>query len=174
MTPDELETLLRRWGRVFSRPPAQEWDEDSSGGSAGLTSALLSRLHVGEGARTPKRRKPFDPLNDIRGMLKLTARGKESRGGSRVWNAPPDIEACEVAALALYRFDTLRGVVLRVEYCIPGRQREKAYTVGQTEGVSRITLRRYRHELDFARAFMAGSLATVTLRRSKARRGFQG
>jgi hypothetical protein len=125
-------------------------------------------MHVGAGAQAAPMKRPawINPETGavtpmfIPGMRELTARGKESRGGTRPWNASQDSERVEVAALDLYAFNRLRGVVLRVEYCLRARQREKAVYVGSTEGIDeRITLRRYRHELDFARQWMAGHLS---------------
>lgn len=165
----DLEQILRRWGRVFGQPPPREWDEDSSHGQGALTSVLLSRLHVGEGATTARaRRRPpwIDPATGalvpqhIAGEKHITARGKASRCGSAPWSPGSEVDAVERAALQLYRFNRLRGVVLRVEYCMRGmKQSEKATVVSCTEGIDdRVKLRRYRQELDFARHFMAGQL----------------
>lgn len=166
----DLERLLRRWGRVFGPPPEREWDEDSSGSAGGLTANLMAQLHVGLGhvgdAAKPKRHVWTNPETgakvpmDIPGMRRITARGRETRNPHRPpWSPDPEAESVEVAALDLYRYDALRGVVLRIEYCLRGfKQRERAVLVGRVEGMERITLRRYRHELDRAREWMAGRL----------------
>jgi hypothetical protein len=165
MKPEELESLLRLWGRVFGTAPPREWDEDTSEGAAGATSSLLGKLHVGIGSRTLQIRKPVVWINPetgavVRQWRQLTARGKETRRvHAPIWNPNPEAERVELAALDLYRIDRLRGVVIRMEYCLRGaRQRDKARFVGACEGVERITLRRYRHELDFGRAWMGGRL----------------
>lgn len=169
MNADELERLLRRWGRVFGTAPPREWDEDSSGSLGALTSVLMSRMHVGIGSQAgEKQKRPvwIDPEtgavipNYIPGVRRITARGKESASTMRPWNPDTDAEFVELAALDLYRYDRMRGVVIRLEYCCRGhRQKDKAAWVGACEGIDeRITLRRYRHELDFARQWMAGRL----------------
>jgi hypothetical protein len=162
----EIEALLRKWGRVFGTDPPREWDEDETEEASGGAATVISRLHlsVGIGSRTLRTPRPvwIDPKTGavVPEWRRLTARGKETRSHRESsWNPDPDAERVELAALDLYRLDRLRGVVLRVEYCLRGaRQRDKARFVGGCEGVERISLRRYRHELDIARPWIAGRL----------------
>lgn len=71
---------------------------------------------------------------------------------------PPHLRAVESASLELYRIDTLRGLVLRHEYCGYGRQADKADAVGAALG-QRIGLRIYREALAMARGWMLARLS---------------
>jgi hypothetical protein len=71
---------------------------------------------------------------------------------------PPHLRPVEQAAKELYRLDTLRGLVLRQEYCGYGPQTEKAERVSVAIG-SRIGLRVYRESLAHAKGWMQGRLA---------------
>ena len=73
-------------------------------------------------------------------------------------NTPLYLRRVEQAALELYRIDTLRGLVLRQEYCGYGPQAEKAERVSVAVG-SRIGLRVYRESLAHAKGWMHGRLA---------------
>ena len=71
---------------------------------------------------------------------------------------PPHLSRVYYAAQELYRIDTLRGLVLRQEYCGYGPQAEKAERVSVAVG-SRIGLRVYRESLAHAKGWMHGRLA---------------
>lgn len=163
IAPDDLENLLRRWGYVFG---AVDRDEPTSGSERGLTASVLGSLHVGEGKlATRARRKMREYLGPDGKVRKevaptMVCHAKETRTANRPWTPPAELVEVENAAIDLYHANRLRGVVLRVEYCIHRtRQREKAVMVGQVEGIGdRITLRRYRGELTLGREWMAGRL----------------
>ena len=74
-------------------------------------------------------------------------------------STPAHLRPVAAAALELYRVDTMRGLVLRQEYCGYGPQAEKAERVSVAIG-SRIGLRIYREALAHARGWM---LARLTL-----------
>lgn len=164
LTAEDIEERLRLWGRIFGER-SREYDEPSSGTLRGSMSSVLGRVHIGEGLSARRRRKLREYL-DAKGVVRkefapeFRVAGKETRTTSDVWNPPRELMEVEEAAIDLYHFNRLRGVVLRVEYCVRFRlQREKAVMVGKCEGIDeRITLRRYRHELDYARMWMFGRL----------------
>lgn len=163
-TQDEIEILLRRWGYCFGETRPKDYGEDSSGSLVGSTANLLGGIHVGMTAMRTKRK--MREFTDRNGVIRkevapiLQRHGKETRTPGSSWNPPPELMEVEQAAIDLYHFNRLRGVVLRVEYCFRGmRHKERAARVGQFEGMEgHIGVRRYRYELDFARQFMAGKL----------------
>lgn len=165
LTAEDIEERLRLWGRIFGEKTGSDDYEDSSGTLRGCLSNVTGGLHIGSGLIARGRRKLREYVDANGNVRKETAprftvAGKETRTIADVWNPPRELMEVEEAAIDLYHYDRLRGVVLRVEYCIRfRRQREKAVMVGQFEGIDdRISLRRYRHELDFARSWMAGRL----------------
>lgn len=165
LTAEDIEERLRLWGRIFGEKTGSDDHEDSSGTLRGCLSNVTGGLHIGSGLIARGRRKVREYL-DADGRLRteaaprFTVAGKETRTIADVWNPPRELMEVEEGAIDLYHYDRLRGVVLRVEYCIRfRRQREKAVMVGQFEGIEqRITLRRYRHELECARVYMASWL----------------
>lgn len=72
-------------------------------------------------------------------------------------NLPAHLRPVEAASLELYRLDTLRGLVLRQEYCGYGRQDEKAIRVGEVLGAP-VGLRVYRESLAMAKGWMLARL----------------
>lgn len=167
---DQLEAMLRHWGRVWGEAPPREWDEGCSTvyhpiatamqyaparhqsitrrDVARVRTALRSRLiHLGrDGENTiPTPSWAVDPI-----------KGRDNGGGAGL-HVDPIADAVERGALDLHRAYPLRAVCLRIEYCTRGRQREKAERAGSIINM-RLALRRYRWELDLARAWMSGRL----------------
>lgn len=163
LTSEDVETILRQWGRIFGSTPC---DEPTSGTERGILSSVLGSLHVGEGSVATKARRKIREYIGSDGKVRresaplMMCHAKETRSVSRGWTPPTEMLDVENAAIDLYHFNKLRGVVLRMEYCIHRTpQREKAIMVGKIEGINdRITVRRYRHELECARQYMAGCL----------------
>lgn len=164
-TQDEIEILLRRWGYCFGEARPKDYGEDSSGSLSGSTASLLGSIHVGMTTlRTKRKMREFtDRDGKVRKEIApiLQRHGKETRTPGSVWNPPPELMEVEQAAIDLYHFNRLRGVILRVEYCFRGlRHRERAAKVSQLDGITdKLSIRRYRYELDYARHFMAGKLS---------------
>ena len=74
---------------------------------------------------------------------------------------PAHLRAVNAAALELYRIDTVRGLVLRQEYCGYGSQSMKAERVSLALGDGRpMGLRVYRESLERARGWIAGRLGS--------------
>lgn len=162
LTAEDIEERLRLWGRIFGEKTGRDDHEDSSGTMRGCLSNVTGGLHIGYGAiaRTKRKvREYLDKDGKLRTEIAPESRvtGKETRTTSDIWNPPRELMEVEEGAIDLYHYDKLRGVVLRVEYCVRfRRQREKAVMVGQFEGINqRVTLRQYRHELECARVYMA-------------------
>ena len=74
-------------------------------------------------------------------------------------SVPTHLRAVNAAALELYRIDTVRGLVLRQEYCGYGSQSMKAERVSLSLDDKRpMGLRVYREALERARGWMMGRL----------------
>lgn len=162
----ELDRLLRLWGRWFGVPPEREWDEDSSHGVGVLTQRLIEQTRVGAGYTERTKRLPLSAraLMYLRAGLEAppTARGRQSDGGGRPWLPDPEADRVELAALDLYRYNAIQGVVLRCEYCLRGPRYEvKLPAAREYLSNQRLKLRRYRHELDMARSWMHGALSAA-------------
>jgi len=71
---------------------------------------------------------------------------------------PKHLQWVEDAMMQLYRQNTRRGLVLRIEYTGFGFQSDKAIQVGAALGET-MTVRQYRMELDKAREWLRGRIA---------------
>jgi hypothetical protein len=169
---DDLEFVLRRWGRVFGERPPSEWEEETSP----YPQPLAQAMEFAPGSRD-KRRAQFRDGRGRRAILAQAAglrtkdtpdvlapgwaadpiRGHQTRGIGRPWHPDPIAEVVELAALDLHAFDPWQGVCLRLEYCARGFQADKAVRAGLILERT-IKLRRYRQELDMAKGWMAGHL----------------
>lgn len=181
MTPDELETLLRAWGRAYGESRPDEWAEDESptGDSPtarGLAFAPGSRTEAVRQLASQKRAgygrlALMAASSGVQGMAMVPtwacepvrARGLVRTSGgvgpsSDAWFTP-QVEAVQTAWLVLHRFDRLRAVCLQVEYQLRGmRHSDKAELVAKRT-VQRVGVKRYRDELRAARVWMHGRLA---------------
>lgn len=180
MKPDELENLLRRWGRVFGEPPPDEWDEESSGTETGATHALVQAAKV-DGKSVLKLNTTLSKLRDrLRKQRRELILGEklkkgysdprelleehrcygfESRGGKKPMHIDPVADWVDRTALQLYENDQTLAVVLRIEYCTRGRHRDKLPKVQSILEQPRMTLRQYRQHLDQARTWMDGAMS---------------
>lgn len=177
MLPDQLEELLRQWRYAHLGPPApvRAANDDRTGPG----SHPISRQR--EFALTKKHAQKHLAGRDGRGRRKLMAlrsgvqnmrivptgfvdpiRCKQTRTAGSIGGSasvlPPDVQKIDRAAMDLYRFDKLKGLVLRFEYLGVGTQREKAEKVSEIMGTT-LPLRMYRHHLDHARVWLSGRLA---------------
>lgn len=175
MTPSELESLLRRWGYAYGEDRSAEWDEDRT-----LTGRhpLEIAQQFAPGRRVDRRTpEAWAPARSA-AMLKWAANGfqgrppawaaetvpgKDSRTrgaahAAEVRNVQPDLAEVEEAAMALYRHDRRRGVILRLAYCKRGTHREKAEVAASALGEP-VSVRVFRAELDLAREFVRGRIA---------------
>lgn len=175
MTEEELEEGLRRWGRVYGEAAPQEWgeervDEAHVGGFAGgFRCALAGAGMMARGgaarvtdvawrrSRAALARAPFsDP---VRATETRTHKGALHFSGAEVGRVEPLAARIERAVVDLYRINTLRGLVLRAQYCKRGRQAEKVEWInGQGRGIQ-TNLRAYRDELAHARTWLHGRLS---------------
>lgn len=139
MTAEQLECLLKLWGRAFGESRPSEWDEPH--GSSPI--AKLER---------PPRDARHIPAAWVRGKARLAAMG-QSAGIARApgWAADPitatetrsghgntfdvrityEVQAVQDAWLALHRFHAKHAEVVRVQYQVRAvRQAEKAEGLG--------------------------------------------
>lgn len=174
MTEDELDTLLIEWGglskyqqsraegptdfhvlqraRDFAPGTRKRAAQRLVGRDGGERRAYMARDLQACGVR----KVPMDFVDPVKGY------GASKGGGicdSPARNSTPvHLRPVEQAAKELYRVDTMRGLVLRQEYCGYGPQVEKAERVGLAIG-SRVGLRMYREALAHARGWMMAKLA---------------
>jgi hypothetical protein len=158
---DDLEKMLRAWGHYYGEKKPREWDESGEDPSSLTRSHPISRaMEFSGGEATVSGR-------SARGMRKL--RGTPTWGFDPILcretrthriavpdDIPPHVARVQTFALELYRIDTLRGSVLRWEYCKRGAQAEKAAAltaIGLACG-----LRVYRESLSFARGWIGARL----------------
>lgn len=175
MTSDELETLLLAWGRAYGEKPPSEWDEDASptGNSPLLRGMAFAPGNRARAAlREVVRRSGFDRRLLMGGGEQLVpayacdpvpARETRVMFGRELASDPrfsPEVERVQTAALALHRFDTERGVCLRVHYCTRGARDDKVATASRLLD-TRMTLPMYRNAVAFAKVWMHGRLAPL-------------
>lgn len=168
MTEDELDDLLRRWGRAYGEAPPPEWDE------------------VGEVAVSPLGSAPH-PLAVAadyapgRAQQAVSVAYKRPRAALRRWSSPiacvesrhyagalyfagaqqrgldSSVARVERAVMDLHRIDAVRSLVLRAQFCRRGTQREKTSWVSACGWP--IKLRMYRDVLAHAKTWIHGRLA---------------
>lgn len=165
MTLEELDVVLRWWGRLYGEAPPAEWEEDRTltgthplaramefapGRKADTTGYLgRARMRGGVVGGAPAWAREPMPCKETRVVA-----GRALGGGRPI---PVEVQQVESAALALHRVDQVRGLVLRAEYCKRGPQAEKAEWV-TAQGFP-VGLRVYREALAFAKGWMQGRLA---------------
>ena len=175
MTIDELECLLVEWGALSKYEEARDEGatdfhvlqraRDFAPGTRERAAARLvgrdggdrRRFMAGGLAACGVRIIPMDYVDPIAGSPTRKA-GPRSRAESAI---PERLRAVHDSALALYRVDTLGGLVLRMEYCGYGSQTTKAERVSVAME-SPVGLRIYRESLARAKGWMhARMLAEV-------------
>lgn len=150
MSESAAEHALRHWGMVYGPPPPAEWEEDSSLGSGALTGCLIEFLRVGI-VHGPERKR-------------ITARGRESAGGSKPMKAHPLADQVDHLVCVLYAQDRRAAVALRAQYCLRGAFKEKcAWVAGAT--ASRVSRMGFRAAVARGKNFVSVSL-NGTKRRS--------
>lgn len=176
MQADELERLLRHWGRVYGWPKPDEWDEDDSGGLQGQTHVLVAALRsdgkvalkldtelaklrdrLRRKARAQARR--TDEFHDPRELqVEHRCYGAESRGGPKPMKAHPEADHVDHLVVRLFGIRPVQGVIIRAEYCTRGRQRDKCRRAGAVLDNPHLTLRQYRLQLSEARNWLHGAV----------------
>lgn len=176
MTLDELEERLRRWGRWYGERPSAD-DPDRL---APATHPLAIGMQFAPGKRSAviRQRSHMDRAGQGRRRLMAQAAGvdrlhvvpaafvdpvpcietRSGRNSARDWPTPPEVQSVQRAALDLHRIDTLRGLALRVHYCMLGDLQDKANAVTLRLG-SPVKVRAYRDAVREARFWMLGRLA---------------
>ena len=180
MTMVELDILLREWG-ALSKYLAERTDEPTDfhalsrarqfapgtraraaiqlagrdGRSRRTLMAVAVNADLGDGRTCGLRIVPQAYVDPVRCSESRRAGGVS---GAARDTTPPHLKPVEMAALALYRMDTLRGLVLRQEYCGYGCQAEKADKVTVAMGAP-VGLRVYRESLAHAKGWMHAKLA---------------
>lgn len=173
MTDDELERLLTEWG-ALSKYEAEKREGASDfhvlqrarDFAPGTRERAIKRI-IGRGGterRTMMARDlaacgvrivPMSFVDPIRGKDSRNIGPRERAGESM----PDHLRRINNAALELYRCDTLRGLVLRQEYCGYGPQAIKAERVSLALAHPKpMGLRVYREALAGARGWMLGHL----------------
>jgi len=181
MTADELETLLRAWGRVYGeRPPVDDDERDAPAVhplavgmqfAPGKRSAIIrQRTNMDRGgfarratmaqavvAGSPTlQRMRVVPMSFVDAVPCIETRS--GRSEARDWPIPPQVQRVQRAALDLHGIDTLKGLVLRVHYCTFGNIDDKAAAV-TLRFQSPVGTRMYREALAGAKGWMQCELA---------------
>lgn len=184
---EDLELLLRAWGRAYGVARLAEVSERMQRGPLGGYGdhpLERGRQFAPGKKRQAYRPAPRDGSSRRRFMASkhgVDAQGRpllaivpidyvdpvpchESRRGGGVSgpvsvSASPELRRVHAASLDLMMFDPLRGKVLRAEYCEEGRnQALKASRLVDQHGAP-LKVNRYRDELYAARVWMHGRLA---------------
>ena len=183
MNDQELDTLLREWGEESKYQRARLEDgggtndfhvlqraRDFAPGTRAKAEAKLIGRDGGDRRRYMARELtacgvravPMDFVDPIFGGASGGSGGGGGASDGPRHNLPAHLRVVEAASLELYRIDTLRGLVLRQEYCGYGRQDDKAEKVGLAVG-SPVGLRIYRESLAMARGWMLAKLSMAAV-----------
>lgn len=156
---DELEAMLRLWGRYYGERPPPEWDElEPADATASHPIARAMEFAGGDNSPASRSARAMSKLRKTPtwGFDPVVCTETRTRRIATPEDMPPVVQRVQRAALDLYRLDTLGGTVLRFEYCKRGPQVEKAAllaTVGFPVGV-----RVYRENLAFAKGWIGARL----------------
>jgi hypothetical protein len=172
MTPDALEDALRAWGRAYGEQPEVEIHEDQRAPDvhplavamrfAPGTRAEAVQRHVHRGGQQRRtlmaaglgdcgvRMVPADFVDCVPGTRSTNA---SACGSSAEAKLGPIVEAVQGAWIVLFRFDTLRGIVVQAEY------QRRGMTQGDKAAMLGIKLKRYRDELASGKVWLHGRLA---------------
>lgn len=180
MQADELERLLRHWGRIYGWPKPDEWDEDDSGGLQGQTHVLLAAMRSdGRSAlkldtslaklrdrlnrRARNQARKTDDFHDPREVMEEhRCYGAESRGGVKPMRSHPEADHVDHLVVQLYTHNPVQGVIIRVEYCTRGRHRDKTARAGAVLDNPHLSLRQYRMYLEHARIWLLGAMTATS------------
>lgn len=171
MDSQAFEELLRRWGRIFGEAPPPEWEEEGRAsmpmqatahpiavameyapGKAGKAVSVAYKRQVRPGERSWSR----DPITCTESRHYGGALYFSGASSARI---SPEVARVEVAVMDLYRINTLRGLVMRGNYCRRGGQAEQVEWInGLDRGIS-LKLRTFREELAHARTWVHARIA---------------
>jgi hypothetical protein len=176
VTTDDFEALLRAWGQAYgTAPSAERLPERRASASHPIAQSMQfapgkrqmvikQRTTMDRGGQA--RRRLMARASCVKGLYIVAAefvdpipcRETRSGGGGVVSRPVPlELQRVEREALDLMRFDRLRGLCLRFNYCTVGSHEEKAAAVANVVREP-VKLRRFRDELDRARIWMHGRL----------------
>lgn len=186
MDQEQLETLLRAWGRAMGEQPAVS-EEDRP---ARAVHALARGMEMAPGKRQVviRERTSMHRAGQGRRTLMAVAAGgatvglrivpahfvdpvtatetRSYRNEARDWPVPPEVLRVERAALDLAAVNDFRARCLRAFYCVKGSHEERLMRM-----MARMTseelapyggcikLKRFRDEVSYARVWMHGRLA---------------
>lgn len=187
MTSDDLETLLRAWGRVMGEAPPVAEEDDRP---ARATHALARGMEMAPGKRQVvirERTSMHRAGQDRRAYMAVAAGGaavgmrvlpvwavdpvtatetRSFRDESRDWPVPPEVARVERAALELQKVDDLRGRCLRARYCMKCGDEERVMRMMSNMDAAALNkiggylrLKRFRDEVAYARVWMFGRLS---------------
>lgn len=173
MQSDELEHLLRLWGRYFGEERPREWDEDSSCGLGIMSSILIDRVKVGKGPQDnierQRRLRRTVFMSNEKGRRVIDhekselhqCHARETQGaGERPWLPDPRADHVDRLCVRLYEHNPVQAVVLRIEYCTRGtKKHDKLPRARFILDNPHLKMRHYRMELDIARDWMRLNLA---------------
>jgi hypothetical protein len=171
MKDAEFEDLLRRWGRVYGEQAPAEWEEEGTaslmavGGAAAHPIAMAMEYARGKDDRmvAVAYARPRAAVRAWRDPMPCT----ESRhysgalyfSGSEQSRVAPDVSQVERAVMDLFRIDTLRGLIMRGQYCRRGPARDQVEWINGLDRGIAVNLRTFRDELAHARTWVHARIA---------------
>lgn len=173
MDENALEELLRRWGRMYGEGAPNDDGDDVGFASmvgAGTAHPLAVAMEYAPGRRGIRTldvayRRMVRPgekawsRDPVRCTETKHYAGALYFSGAETGRVEPEVSRVEKAALDLYRVSTIRGLVLRAQYCKRGSQQDKTDWINAQGRGSVLKLRMYREELAHARTWMQGRLS---------------
>lgn len=182
MISDELETLLRQWGRLLGERPPSEWGDEVPLGylpqsthplerakafAPGRSGAIRQRTTMDRGGQARRAAMAQAAVAGTKLRMRVVpadfvdpvtcTETRSLRDPSRDWPVPESILRVDRAALDLLRIDRLRGLCLRAAYCTRGSHADKAGWVGE-RAERWVGINVFRNELAFAKVFVHARL----------------
>lgn len=159
---DDVEELLRRWGREYGERRPAEYQEDRSPIPCLLGAMAGRRAPTGKGAAAVGRTKVTDsPIWGRDPIPCAETRTGVPRdpyiGGLNEPTRDPVADVIDAIVAALGRASPAQAVCLRAHYCKRGTRAERAAWASQAAG-QRITVSVLRYHVELGRAYVAGAV----------------
>jgi hypothetical protein len=169
-TDSDFEELLRRWGRVYGEKAPPEWEEEGmaslmlvGGGAHPIAVAMECAPGRAQRMVSVAYKRPREAVIHWRDPVA----GKETRhysgalyfSGAEQARIEPIVSKVEKAVMDLFRINTLRGLVMRGQYCRRGPQSEQVDWINSLDRGIQTDLRNFRYELGHARTWVHARIA---------------
>jgi hypothetical protein len=171
MNDIEFETLLRRWGRAYGEHAPPEWQEEGDASlvmvGAGGAHPIAVAMEYAPGRAQRMVSVAYKRPRDAVRFWRDPVAGKETRhyagalyfSGAEQSRVEPAVSKVEKAVMDLFRINTLRGLVMRGQYCRRGPQSEQVEWINGLDRGIQTDLRNFRYELGHARTWIHARIA---------------